>query len=165
LSKVSPEWEKKVGKGTSVNWPVGLGGKGNEGVSGLIKQNKNSLGFTELIYAKQNNLPYAAVKNGSGKFAKAEIDSVSAAAAGAAKNMPKDYRVSITNAPGDEAYPISSFTWLLAYQNNGGSVGTTLREFLAWAMAAGQKIAPELGYAPLPDQVRSMVQQTITTIK
>ena len=113
LSKVSDDWKNKVGKGTSVNWPVGLGGKGNEGVAGLIKQTPNSIGYVELIYAIQNNMPYGTVKNSSGNFVKADLASVTAAAAGAAKDMPADFRVSITNAPGKTAYPISSFTWLL----------------------------------------------------
>ncbi len=113
LSKVSDDWKNKVGKGTSVNWPVGLGGKGSEGVTGLIKQTPNSIGYVELTYAVQNNMPYGAVKNSSGNFVKADLASVSAAAAGAAKDMPADFRVSITNGPGKTAYPISSFTWLL----------------------------------------------------
>ena len=116
MSKVSDEWKNKVGKGTSPNWPVGLGGKGNEGVTGLIKQTPNSIGYVELIYAAQNNIPYGTVKNSSGSFVKADLTSVSAAAAGAAKDMPADFRVSITNAPGKTAYPISSFTWLLIPQ-------------------------------------------------
>jgi phosphate transport system substrate-binding protein len=163
LSKVSPEWKQKVGKGTSVNWPVGLGGKGNEGVSGLIKQTRNSIGYVELIYAKQNNIEYASVQNAAGKFIKADIDSVSAAAAGV--EMPKDYRVSITNAAGDTAYPISTFTWLLIYQNNSGQIGAILRDFLGWMLDDGQKIAPNLGYAPLPDKVKIMVKSTISSIK
>ena len=116
LSKVSEEWKSKVSKGTSVNWPVGLGGKGNEGVTGLVKQTPNSIGYVELIYAVQNSIPYGSVKNSSGAFIKADLASVSAAAAGAAKDMPEDFRVSITNAPGKNAYPISSFTWLLVPQ-------------------------------------------------
>ncbi len=163
LCKVSPEWEKKVGKGTSVNWPVGLGGKGNEGVSGLVKQTKNAIGYVELIYAKQNKLSFAAVKNKAGKFIKADEDSVSAAAAGTA--MPKDFRVSITNASGENAYPISTFTWLLVYENNPGKTGQVLRDFLTWMLNDGQKIAPQLGYAPLPDAVKSMVEKAILSIK
>ena len=165
LSAVSPEWAQKVGKGTSVNWPVGLGGKGNEGVAGTVKQIKNSIGYVELIYAKQNNIPYAAVQNKAGKFVKADTDTVSAAAAGAAANMPKDYRVSIVNAPGENSYPISTFTWLLVYQNNPSNKGAVLKDFLAWMLEDGQKIAPELGYAPLPDQVKSMVKNTISTLR
>ncbi len=113
LSKVSAEWKSKVGKGTSVNWPVGLGGKGNEGVSGQVKQTAGSIGYVELIYAVQNNLPYARVKNAAGQFIKPDLASTTAAAAGAAGNMPDDFRVSITNAPGRDAYPICTFTWLL----------------------------------------------------
>lgn len=165
LSSVSSEWKSKVGKGTSVNWPAGLGGKGNEGVAGLVKQTRNSIGYTELIYAKQNNLLFAAVQNKAGKFVKADVDSVSAAASAAAKNMPKDYRVSIVNAEGEIAYPISTFTWLLVYQNNSGDKGKVIKDFLAWAMDEGQRIAPDLGYAPLPDNVKQMVKETITSIK
>jgi phosphate transport system substrate-binding protein len=163
LSKVSPEWKRQVGKGTSVNWPVGLGGKGNEGVSGLVKQTKNSIGYVELIYAKQNNIGYAAVQNAAGKFITADIDSVSAAAAGV--EMPKDFRVSITNASGDTAYPISTFTWLLIYQNNSGQTGAVLRDFLGWMLDDGQKLAPALGYAPLPEKVKAMVKSAISSIK
>lgn len=165
LSKVSPEWQKRVGKGTSVNWPVGLGGKGNEGVAGFVKQTKNSIGYTELIYAKHNNLPYASVKNQAGKFIKADTETVSAAAAGAAANMPKDYRVSITNAPGENSYPISTFTWLLVYEKNGGQKGQVLKDFLGWMLQKGQEFAPQLGYAPLPQQVNQMVKNTINEIK
>src|SRR5262250_1325544 len=113
LGKVSPEWKSKVGVNTSVNWPVGLGGKGNEGVSGLIKQTPNALGYVELIYAIQNKMGYGRVRNSSGAFVKADLGGVTAAAAGAAKEMPADFRVSITNAAGKDVYPISSFTWLL----------------------------------------------------
>jgi len=164
LSKVSPEWKSKVGKGTSVSWPAGLGGKGNEGVSGLVKQTPNSIGYVELIYAIQNKITYAAVQNKAGKFLKASLESVSAAAAEAAKNMPKDYRVSITNAPGEEAYPISTFTWLLVYQKSGGDKGKIINDFLQWMADEGQKFAPSLGYAPLPDSVREMIKKTIQSI-
>ena len=116
LSKVSPEWQEKVGRGTSVNWPVGLGGKGNEGVTGLVKQTPGAIGYVELIYAVQNKLPVASIKNEAGKFVEPSLESATAAAAGAAKNMPEDFRVSITNAPGDDAYPIAGFTWLLVYR-------------------------------------------------
>ena len=165
LSAVSPDWKTKVGKGTSVNWPVGLGGKGNEGVSGLVKQTRNSIGYVELIYATQNNMSFGAVQNKAGKFLKASIDGVSAAAAGAAAHMPKDYRVSIVNAEGDSAYPISTFTWLLIYQNNGGQKGQIIKDLLTWAMDEGQKLAPDLGYAPLPENVKQMVKETIQTIR
>src|SRR5271165_3144083 len=113
LSKVSDEWKSKVSKSTSVNWPVGLGGKGNEGVTGLVKQTPNSIGYIELIYAVQNKIPYGNVQNAAGKFVKADLAGVTAAAAADAKNIPDDFRVSITNAPGPKVYPISSFTWLL----------------------------------------------------
>jgi len=163
LSSVSAEWKSKVGKGTSVNWPVGLGGKGNEGVAGLVKQTRASIGYVELIYATQNDIAYGAVKNQAGKFLKASLEGVSAAAASA--KMPKDYRVSIVNAPGDDAYPISTFTWLLIYQNNGGKKGQILKDFLGWALEDGEKQVSDLGYAPLPDNVKAMVKQTIETIR
>ncbi len=165
LSKVSPEWAKTVGLGTAVNWPVGLGGKGNEGVSGLVKQTANSIGYVELIYAKQNDISYAAMKNKAGKFVKADTASITAAAAGAAKTMPKDYRVSITDAPGEAAYPISTYTWLLIYQRNAGETGKLMRDFLKWMLKDGQTMASELGYAPLPEPVNAMVAKTIETIK
>jgi phosphate transport system substrate-binding protein len=163
LSKVSPKWKKRVGKGNAVKWPVGLGGKGNEGVAGLVRQTRNSIGYAELIYAKQNNISYAAVKNAAGKFVKGDVASVSAAAAGV--TIPKDYRVSITNASGENAYPISTFTWLLVYEKNSGQTGSVLRDFLTWMLEDGQKLAPDLGYAPLPETVKSMVKSTIASIK
>jgi phosphate transport system substrate-binding protein len=165
LSKVSPDWKQKVGKGTAVNWPAGLGGKGNEGVSGLVKQTPNSIGYVELIYALQNNISYAAVQNKAGKFIKADLASVSAAAESAAKNMPKDYRVSITNADGDNAYPISTFTWLLVYKRNLEGRGVILRDFLTWMLQNGEGMVAELGYAPLPDSVRAMEKKTIESIR
>mgnify|MGYP001606279760 CR=1 FL=1 len=165
LSKVSPEWSKTVGLGTAVNWPVGLGGKGNEGVAGLVKQTANSIGYVELIYAKQNDISYAAVRNKAGKFVKADTAAITAAAAGAAKTMPKDYRVSITDAPGEGAYPISTYTWLLIYQRNPGETGKLMRDFLKWMLKDGQGMATELGYAPLPESVKAMVAKTIETIK
>ncbi len=165
LSKVSPEWEKSVGRGVSVQWPVGLGGKGNEGVAGLIKQTPGAIGYIELIYALQNSIDYAPVKNKAGRFVKASIAGVTAAAAGAAKRMPKDYRVSITDAPGAESYPISTYTWLLVYPRNPAGKGIELRDFLRWAMKEGQTLAPALGYAPLPANVRAMVSKTIATIE
>ena len=134
LSKVSPEWKSKVGTNTSVNWPVGLGGKGNEGVAGLVKQTPDSIGYIELIYAVQNNIPYGWVKNPAGDFIKPSLAGVSAAAAGAAKSMPDDFRVSITNAPGKTAYPISSFTWLLIpAQIQDAAKKAAIKDFLAWA--------------------------------
>jgi phosphate transport system substrate-binding protein len=154
LSKVSKTWESKVGRGTSVNWPVGLGGKGNEGVTGLVKQTPFSIGYVELIYATSNNLPYADVKNQAGVFVKPSLESVTAAAAGVAPSMPADFRVSITNAPGNASYPISGMTWLLVYEKQKNpEKGKKLVQFLGWMMHDGQKYAPELGYAPLPKEV------------
>ena len=154
LSKVSPEWSSKVGKGTAVNWPVGIGSKGSEGVAASIKQTPNSIGYVELIYATQNNLAYADVKNADGVFVKASLDSVTAAAASAANNMPADLRVSITNAPGKDAYPISTFTWILVYKDQKDQTkGEALAKFLWWGIHDGQKSASALGYAPLPSQV------------
>ena len=135
LSKASAEWKNKVGKGTSVNWPVGLGGKGNEGVTGLVKQTPGSIGYIELIYAVQNNIPYGKVQNAAGKFVKADLAGVTAAAAGAAKDMPEDFRVSITNAPGATAYPISSFTWLLIpAQIPDAAKRDAIKDFLKWML-------------------------------
>src|SRR5207245_7320447 len=132
LSKVSNEWKSQGGKGTSVKWPVGLGGKGNEGVAGMVRQMQGSIGYVELIYAVQNNISYGTVKNASGNFVKASLDSVTAAAA-SVKNMPADFRVSITNAPGKDAYPISSFTWLLIpAQSKDQAKGKILADFLKW---------------------------------
>jgi phosphate transport system substrate-binding protein len=154
LSKVSDEWKNKVGKGTSVNWPVGLGGKGNEGVAGLIKQTPNAFGYVELIYAIQNNMPYGKVKNSSGQFIKADLAGVTAAAAGAAKNMPDDFRVSITDAPGKTAYPISSFTWLLIPSKfSDGSKRDAIKGFLKWMLTDGQNETEALSYAKLPKEV------------
>lgn len=162
LSKVSPEWKKKVGVGTAVNWPNGLGGKGSDGVTGLVKQNPDSIGYVELIYALQNKIDYAAVKNRAGKFLKADLKSVTAAAASA--RMPKDYRVSITNAPGARAYPISTYTWLLVYQHNPTPQGKALKAFLKWAFTSGEKLAPALAYSPLPANVRAMVVKTVASL-
>jgi phosphate transport system substrate-binding protein len=154
LSKVSPEFKSKVGVSTSVNWPTGVGGKGNEGVSGLVSQTRGSIGYVELIYAKQNNISYGAVQNAAGEMVKASIESVTKAASEAAASMPPDFRVSITNAPGSGAYPISSFTWLLLYENPTDAVkGKVMTDFLKWALTDGQKQAGELGYAPLPENV------------
>ncbi len=165
LSKVSREWEQKVGRGTSVNWPAGLGGKGNEGVTGLVKQMPGGIGYVELIYALQNNLPYASVKNRAGKFIEPTIASVSAAAAGAAKEMPADFRVSITDSPDAEAYPISGFTWLLVYRDQKDKEkGQHLVDFLWWMMHEGQKDAPALHYAPLPQAVIALEEKAIEKI-
>jgi phosphate transport system substrate-binding protein len=154
LSKVSGDWKNKVGKGTSVNWPVGLGGKGNEGVTGLIKQTPNSIGYVELIFAVQNKIEYGSVKNSSGAFIKADLAGVSAAAAAAAKTMPDDFRVSITDPPGKTAYPISSFTWLLipAKFSDAGK-RDAMKDFLKWMLADGQNYAEQLSYAKLPKEV------------
>jgi phosphate transport system substrate-binding protein len=166
LSKVSEDWKSKVGKGTSVNWPVGLGGKGNEGVTGLIKQTPNAVGYVELIYAAQNNIAYGSVKNASGNFVKADLAGVSAAAAGSVKDMPDDFRVSITNAPGKTAYPISSFTWLLvpAKFSDAGKRDAT-KNFLKWMMADGQSYAEQLSYAKLPKEVIAKETKAINSIE
>src|SRR6266404_5641193 len=154
LSKVSREWSNKVGKGTSVSWPAGLGGKGNEGVTGLVKQTPFSLGYVELIYAQSNGLPFADVKNKSGSFVTPSLDSVTVAAAALANTMPDDFRVSITDAPGAGAYPISGMTWLLVYEKQRDAAkGKKLVRFLEWMMHEGQKEAPALHYAPLPAEV------------
>ena len=165
LAKVSPDWEKSVGRGASVNWPAGLGGKGNEGVAGLIKQNPGAIGYVELIYAQQNSIAYAAMKNKAGQFVKGSVAAVTAAAAGAAKTIPADYRVSITDAPGKGVYPISTFTWLLVYPKNPEGKGAQLKEFLRWMLKDGQKMAPALGYAPLPDAIKAKVAKTVETIQ
>lgn len=154
LSKVSQEWKNKVGKGTSVDWPVGLGGKGNEGVSGLVKQTPDSIGYIELIYALQNNIAFGHVQNAADKYLRASLAGVTAAAAGAAKNMPDDFRVSITDAPGPTAYPISSFTWLLIPEHISDTVKrNAIKGFLKWMMTDGQKYTESLSYAPLPKPV------------
>jgi len=166
LSKVSEEWKTKVGKSTSVNWPVGLGGKGNEGVAGLVKQTPNSIGYVELIYAIQNNMPYGLVRNSSGSFIKADLASTTAAAAGAAKEMPDDFRVSITNAPGKDAYPIASFTWLLVPASiEDGAKRKVITDFLHWMLNDGQKHAEPLAYARLPKAVVAKEVKAISEIK
>jgi phosphate transport system substrate-binding protein len=166
LAKVSPEWMKKVGVATSVMWPVGLGGKGNEGVSGLVQQTPGSLGYVELIYALQNKIAYGSVQNLEGEFVRASIQAVTAAAGAAAKSMPKDFRVSITNAPGKGVYPISSFTWLLLYENPKDKAQSKIMvDFMKWALTDGQKFAGDLGYAPLPAEVVKLEMDALTTIK
>jgi len=165
LSKVSPEWKSQVGSDTSVKWPIGMGGKGNEGVAGLIRQLSGSLGYVELIYAVQNKIPYGSVRNSSGAFVKASLESVTAAAASAPK-MPADFRVSITNAPGKDAYPISSFTWLLIpAQSKDPAKGKILNQFLNWMVTDGQKMTTALTYAPLPDNVAAKVKDTIKQVR
>jgi phosphate transport system substrate-binding protein len=164
LSKVSKEWESTVGKGTSVKWPIGLGGKGNEGVAGQIRQLQGSIGYVELIYAVQNNIPYGSVKNAAGNFVKATLEGVTEAAA-SVKSMPADFRVSITNAPGKDAYPISSFTWLLIpVQAKDPKNGKILSDFLNWMVNDGQKMTKQLAYAPLPDSVAEKVKVTIKQV-
>ena len=163
LSKVSAEWKKKVGTNTAVNWPAGLGGKGNEGVAGLVKGTPNAIGYVELIYAKQNDISYAAMQNKAGKFLKATLEGVTAAAASA--KMPKDFKVSIVDAPGEGAYPISTFTWLLVYEKNADNKGAVIKDFLKWMLKDGQAMTAPLGYAPLPAEVNAMVAKAIEAIK
>jgi phosphate transport system substrate-binding protein len=166
LSKVSEEWKSRVGKGTSVNWPVGLGGKGNEGVSGQVKQTTGSIGYVELIYAIQNQLPYASIKNAAGQFVTPNLASTTAAAAGAAKSMPADFRVSITNATGKDAYPISTFTWLLIPETIQDKVkNKAMTEFLRWMLTAGQNMAVDLSYARLPKEVIVQEEKAIAKVK
>jgi phosphate transport system substrate-binding protein len=155
LSKVSPEYKQKIGVATSVPWPTDtVGGKGNEGVAGLVQQTPGSIGYVELIYAVQNKLAYGAVKNMEGEFLKASLDSVTAAGAATEGKMPPDFRVSIANAPGKGAYPASSFTWLLLYENaKDKKKAQIMVDFVKWALTDGQKFASELGYAPLPASV------------
>jgi len=166
LAKVSPEWKKRVGVATSVNWPTGVGGKGNEGVAGLVQQVPGSIGYVELIYALQNKIAYGSVQNLAGEFMRASVQSVTAAAAGAAAKMPADFRVSITNAEGKGAYPISSFTWLLLYENpKDKAQSRAMVEFVKWALSDGQKFAPELGYAPLPAEVVKLELAALAKIR
>jgi phosphate transport system substrate-binding protein len=166
LSKISPEWKSKVGLNTSVNWPVGLGGKGNEGVAGLVKQTPNSLGYVELIYAIQNKMPYGKVRNSEGTFVKADLASVTAAAAAAVKTMPADFRVSITNSPGKDAYPISSFTWLLIPSKiQDQTKKKVIKDFLQWMLTDGQNMVEALSYAKLPKEVVAMEQKSLASIE
>jgi len=165
LSKISADFKKTVGVATSVNWPVGVGGKGNEGVAGLVKQTPGSLGYVELIYASQNKISYGSVQNASGEFMTASLDSVTAAAAAAAKAMPRDFRVSITNAAGKGAYPISSFTWLLFYEKPADKQRAKIMvDFMKWALTDGQKYCAELGYAPLPKEVVALELEALKRI-
>jgi phosphate transport system substrate-binding protein len=165
LSKASDDWKNKVGKGTSVNWPVGLGGKGNEGVSGLVKQTPDAIGYIELIYAVQNNIPYGKVQNAGGKFVKADLAGVTAAAA-SMKDIPDDFRVSITNAPGAKSYPISSFTWLLIpAQISDAAKRDAIKGFLKWMLDDGQKYNEGLTYAQLPKSVVSKEVKAISLIQ
>jgi phosphate transport system substrate-binding protein len=167
LSTAVPSWKTSVGKGKEVKWPVGLGAKGNEGVSGQVKQTPGSIGYVELAYAKQNNLPIAAIRNKSGQFVAASVAAVTAAAAGVAKALPAntDYRISIVDAPGAESYPISSFTWILVYQHQTDAVkGKKLVDFLNWALTDGEKAASTLDYAPLPAEMATAVKARLANI-
>jgi len=164
LSKISPEWKSKVGTNTSVSWPTGIGGKGNEGVAGQVKQTPGAIGYVELIYAIQNKMPYAEVKNAAGEFIKPTLESITAALATA--QIPDDFRFSMTNAPGKDAYPICGATWLLVYQQQKDvSKGKKLVEFLNWAVKDGEKMATNLDYAPLPENVQQRVLKRIAEIK
>ncbi|HBG04083.1 MAG: phosphate ABC transporter substrate-binding protein PstS [Geobacteraceae bacterium GWC2_58_44] len=166
LTGVNAEWSQKVGKGASVKWPVGLGGKGNEGVAGQVKTTPYTIGYVELAYAFENKLPYAFLKNKAGVFVEPSIQSTSAAAAAAVKQMPADYRISLVNQPGKDAYPVVGFTWLLVYEQQKDAVkGKKIVEFLKWSMTKGQKMAAPMLYAPLPENVVKMVEKSIKTIK
>ena len=165
LSGVNSDWAQKVGKGASVKWPVGLGGKGNEGVAGQIKTTQYTIGYVELAYAFENKLPFATLKNKAGSWVEPSIQTTSAAAAAAVKHMPADYRISLVNQPGKDAYPITGFTWLLVYQDQKDKTkGKKLVEFLNWSLHKGQKMAAPMLYAPLPESVLKMVEKTIKTI-
>jgi phosphate transport system substrate-binding protein len=166
LSKVSPDFKQKVGVATSVNWPVGVGAKGNEGVAGVVKQTPGAFGYVELIYAIQNKIDYGSVKNVEGEFIRSSLESVSAAAAAAARSMPADFRVSITNAPGKGVYPIASFTWLLFYETPKDTKSAKIMvDFTKWALTEGQKYCKELGYAPLPPGVVALEMEAIKRIR
>ena len=166
LSKISPEWKQKVGANSSLNWPVGVGGKGNEGVSGLVSQTPGSLGYVELVYALQNKISYGAVQNQSGEFIVPDVASVTAAAAGALPTMPKDFRVSITDSPGKGAYPISSFTWILLYEDpQDKNQARIMNDFMKWALNDGQSMAGALGYARLPEQLVGQEIEQLNRIK
>ena len=165
LSKVSPQFKSQVGVATSVKWPAGVGGKGNEGVSGLVTQTPGSIGYVELIYALQNKIAFGSVQNASGEFVKASVDAVTKAAEAAAATIPADFRVSITNPQGAGAYPISSFTWLLLYQNpKDQASGKAMVDFVKWALTDGQKYCADLGYAPLPANVVMLEQAALEKI-
>lgn len=166
LSKISPEFKQTVGVSTSVKWPTGVGGKGNEGVAALVKQTPGSIGYVELIYALQNKISYGSVLNVAGEYVRASVETVTNAAAGAARAMPRDFRVSITNAPGKNSYPISSFTWLLVQQSPKDRVrARIMNEFMAWALTDGQRYCAELGYAPLPNEVVALEMEALKRIK
>ena len=164
LSKTSPEFKQKVGASTAVQWPTGVGGKGNEGVTGLVKQTPGAIGYVELIYALQNKIPFGAVQNKAGTFVTASLDSVTAAAAGV--TVPDDFRVSITNAPGKDVYPVSSFTWLLVQEApKDVQRSRILVDFIRWALTDGQKYAAQLGYAPLPKEVVALELEAVKRVK
>jgi phosphate transport system substrate-binding protein len=166
LAKVSPDFKSKVGVDAALNWPVGVGAKGNEGVSGLVRQTPGALGYTEPAYANQNRIPFGAVQNSQGQFVKASGETATAAAAGAAANMPADFRVSITNPPGSNAYPIASFTWMLFYENpQDKAQARAMIDFMKWALTDGQRFASELGYAPLPPNVVEMELKALERIQ
>jgi len=165
LSKVSTTWASQVGVGTAVKWPAGVGGKGNEGVAGLIKQIPGTIGYVELAYALKNGLSIARIRNRAGNYIEPSVESTTAAARGALKNMPPDFRVSITNASGEEAYPISGFTWLLVYGKYDKARGKALVDFLNWALTEGQKDAPALHYAPLPSSLVEKIKAKVATIQ
>ena len=166
LSSASPSWAGSLGKGKEIKWPVGLGGKGNEGVAGQVKQTPGSIGYVELAYAKQNKLPFANVRNAAGRYVTPTIASVTAAAAGMKLPNNTDYRVSIVNAPGKDSYPISSMTWILVYQNQlDRAKGQKLVEFLRWAYTSGEKSAEALDYAPLPPAMRARLEKRLASIK
>ena len=166
LSKISPEWKQKVGANSSLNWPVGVGGKGNEGVAGLVSQTPGSLGYVELVYALQNKISYGAVQNQSGEFIVPDVTSVTAAAAGALPTIPKDFRVSITDSPGKGAYPISSFTWILMYEDpQDKNQARVMNDFMKWALNEGQSMAGALGYARLPEQLVGQEIEQLNRIK
>jgi phosphate transport system substrate-binding protein len=164
LAKVSPEFKSKVGVDSALKWPTGVGGKGNEGVSGLVRQTPGAIGYVELIYALQAKIPYGSVQNAAGSFVTASVDSVTAAAATA--EIPADFRVSLTNAPGADAYPLASFTWLLLYEDLPDKPRSKIMvDFVRWAITDGQKFARELGYAPLPQKVADMELKALEQIK
>jgi phosphate transport system substrate-binding protein len=166
LSKVSSDWNNKIGKGASIKWPTGIGQKGNEGVAGMVRQAPYSFGYVELIYAEQNKMAFGSVRNAAGKFVRASTGGVTAAAAAAAKSMPADYRVSITNAGGADSYPISSFTWLLIpTHSNDPAKAKALADFLGWMLDHGESEAAAMTYAPLPKQVQDMVRKSIANVK
>lgn len=166
LAKVSPEFKEKVGVDSSVNWPAGVGAKGNEGVAGLVRQTPGSLGYVEPAYANQNNIAFGSIQNAAGQFVKASPETVTAAAAAAASKMPDDFRVSITNAPGENVYPVASFTWMLFYENPDDKVqARAMVDFMRWALTDGQQFAAELGYSPLPDNVVQMELKALERIR